>query len=345
MTGELAPGSAAPGEARRPGARLLLVANLDAEIEMARAATPGPHPDVRPEVARLIARAGSHMAALGRPGDALWLPAAIPQGELAPAARELAIATGPLPPAQAILPWAVTGAVERHGAPVFGGGASAEVARRVNHRGFSFALAEARSWALPGARVVRDVAEIERHLAAGGAAAGGGRWIVKAPYSAAGRERLRQTGASLGRGAAARAERLLARFGELLFEPWVERVADLACTGRAGEGEVVYPPHRLVTDERGVFRAAVIDDAGDPAVPPGEHRAVRQAAEEVAGALAAAGYRGPFGIDAFLWRDPRTGAVRLQRASEINARLTFGLLARAAAERAGVAGGRFELRL
>ncbi|HEU5060847.1 MAG TPA: hypothetical protein VFU21_30160, partial [Kofleriaceae bacterium] len=107
----------------------------------------------------------------------------------------------------------------------------------------------------------------------------------------------------------------------------------------------VFPPHRLDSDAAGVFRAAIIDDSGDAVAEPAVLAAVRDTAEAAGAALAAAGYRGPFSIDAYLWRD-RAGAVQLQRLSEVNARLTFGLVARAAAGRSqGAGGGRFELRL
>jgi hypothetical protein len=95
-------------------------------------------------------------------------------------------------------------------------------------------------------------------------------------------------------------------------------------------------------DRNGTFRAAVIDDPGiaDPVILT----RVTDTATAAGDALRAAGYRGPFSIDAYLWRDA-DGVLRLQRLSEINARLTFGLVARAAAERERTGGGRFELRL
>jgi hypothetical protein len=51
-------------------------------------------------------------------------------------------------------------------------------------------------------------------------------------------------------------------------------------------------------------------------------------ADRVAHALREAGYRGPFGIDAFRWRDA-AGAVHLHPLCEINARLTFAHIAHA----------------
>lgn len=168
-----------------------------------------------------------------------------------------------------------------------------------------------------------------------------GTWLAKAIFSAAGRERVRFSRPDEQR---TRLERLLARFGALLLEPWVDRVVDLGCAGLVSPtGVEVFPPHRLDSNPAGVFRAAIIDDTGEGVADAPTLTAVRDAAHAAGEALAAAGYRGPFSIDAYLWRD-RAGAVHLQRVSEINARLTFGLVARAAAEREA-GGGRFELRL
>ena len=349
----------------------LLIGNLDAEIEIARALTPGPHPGLSSGAGRLVGAAASHMALLAGPGDRLWLPAPAPPEELCAVARDRAVVieTGSLESVAAagqVCAWAETESVARHramSADEARAGDMAdlcagrdwraalwhlwpppEVAQRVNHRGFALSLALERGWALPGATVVRDVADLERHLAAGAASAGvDGAWVLKAPLSAAGRERMRYRDAEIGRGDRVRIERLLARFGELLLEPWVDRVLDIACAGLVHPGGVrTFAPHRLDNDPRGVFRAAIIDDAG---TPEEARRDEVQAAGHAAGeALAAAGYLGPFSVDAYLWRDP-TGAIRLQPMSEINARLSFGLLARIAAEDAGLPAGPYELRL
>ena len=50
-------------------------------------------------------------------------------------------------------------------------------------------------------------------------------------------------------------------------------------------------------------------------------------AERVGEALLATGYRGPFGIDAWRYRDS-DGRLRFHPLGEINARLTFGFVGR-----------------
>lgn len=220
-----------------------------------------------------------------------------------------------------------------------------EAVKRVLHRGFHLRVAQRLEVALPGAQMVRSVAELEEHLAQGGAEASPtGGWVGKAPWSAAGRSRVIEPSAAgetsslpesvLTRSARRRVERLLARHGELLFEPWMDRVADFGCTGVVtGEGGEVDAAtvrvHRLHVDSQGRFQGIEL-----PATDAARHesRPLREVAQRVAAALRDTGYRGPYGIDAYLHRD-RQGREVLHPLGEINARLTFGHVARALAER------------
>ena len=302
----------------------LVIGNLAAEIDMARAATPGPHPDVSPAALQLIRR---HAERLSIFGDRLWLP-----GD-----------PWPPPPASEILAWAETDAVASlRTSPVACRLFPVEwqqclwqlvldpaIARQCNDRRFAFSLAEREGWTLPGARLLSSLDDLPTS----------GTWLAKAPFSAAGRERVRFSSAEPQQ---RRLERLLSRFAALLVEPWVDRAADLGCAGLVSETVDTFPPHRLEVDASGVFRAAIIDDSGESIAEPAILRQIRDTAVAAGDALRTAGYRGPFSIDTYLWRD-ESGTQRLQRMSEINARLTFGLVARAAAERAG--GDGFELRL
>ena len=91
------------------------------------------------------------------------------------------------------------------------------------------------------------------------------------------------------------------------------------------------PPHRCIVDDRGTCRGITIDDA-----PLREDEAARLAhiAGRVGTALAAAAYVGPFSIDAFAYRDA-DGQRRFHPLCEINARYSFGHVARALTERLG----------
>jgi len=149
---------------------------------------------------------------------------------------------------------------------------------------------------------------------------------------------VRRRGYGLDDGIEARIVRLLARFGTLCFEPWMERVLDIGCLGLVADADTchVFRPHRLETDHAGVFRGiAIADDPGWLA--PDHHQAVVHAATEAGRALGLAGYRGPFGIDAFVYRDEDVpGGQALQPMCEINARLSFGFIAHALSRRLGL---------
>src|SRR5262245_32451863 len=177
-------------------------------------------------VVQRLAGLSERLQALGAPGDRLWT---LGMGAL-PAAREV-LAWGESAAVAALRPGPCPGDVplEDWRAALWRLWPPADTAAACNHRGFAFALAQQLGSALPGARMVGSLDELEGALAALGAlgatGAAGGRWVVKAPYSASGRHRLRHTG-PLDADARARVDRLLAG-GPLLLEPWVDRVLDL----------------------------------------------------------------------------------------------------------------------
>jgi len=185
---------------------------------------------------------------------------------------------------------------------------------------------------LPHTEVVTSVDDLEHHVAS---LAPDAPWVAKAPWSAAGRDRILRRGA-LDPPMRTRARRLLARFGALLVEPWLRRTADAGCSGliTAG-GPILLAVHRLDCDDKGIFRGIVPFEPA-AALSGDERELLLDTTREVAGALAGFGYRGPFGIDAYRYIDP-AGRSRFHPLSEINARLTFGLVARALVHRIGLA--------
>jgi hypothetical protein len=190
---------------------------------------------------------------------------------------------------------------------------------------------------LPGAVAATTVAEVEAAIAAPALrdATGAHAWIAKAAISAAGRDRVRRRG-PLDDATRARLARLAAR-GGLVVEPWVERLVDVGQPGLIdATGVTLLPAHRLFTDPGGGFAGIAIVGPGAAALglTEDEHAQLRAVAAAVGAALADAGYRGPFTIDAFAWR-AQTGERRFQPLCELNPRLTFGLVARAWAERRG----------
>jgi uncharacterized ferritin-like protein (DUF455 family) len=123
----------------------------------------------------------------------------------------------------------------------------------------------------------------------------------------------------------------LAERGGALLEPWLVRSADASTQLFVhGDGGVellgtlaqdVTPAgaprgHRGSVDARGAVASGLACDAE-----------LRAAALHVARAAAAAGYRGPCGVDAFTYRDPESGAETLRPVVELNARFTAGIVA------------------
>lgn len=197
-------------------------------------------------------------------------------------------------------------------------------ARAFNDRRFALAFAAELGCALPRAASLTSLAAIDAHVAS----SPGGQWVLKAPWSSAGRHRVHGTGQRLFGELRVAAERLLARTGALVFEPWCERICDVAVCGVAG-GEVT-EPHEIINGPRGNFLGI---ELRPEVLEVGEHDQLLTTAERVAQHLADAGYRGPFGIDAFV--HVVDGERRLHPLCEINARHTFGHVARALDRRYG----------
>ncbi len=164
----------------------------------------------------------------------------------------------------------------------------------------------------------------------------GGAWVAKAVHSAAGRDRCQHDAPTVPDDLARRATSLLATFGALVVERWVDRVVDVATCGVVHDQARVElrPLHRCVCTPRGQF--AGIDLRG-PALDDNHRAAIATAARAAGNALAAAGFRGPFAVDAFVYRDA-AGRDAVRPLVEINPRYTFGHVAHALGERLGATG-------
>jgi len=293
----------------------------------------------------------------GDRGDRLWTPepvafdrltavAGLPRPELVSGPLERV----PVVPGQAVLAWGETPAVaalrRRAGAvtePPPAGvppwlasllrmpQADPASAARANDRRFCLEVAGSLGVAFNGARCVQSADELAGHVRGEAFAIGGGAWVAKAPWSAAGRHRVIASGAEDPGDPAIRRrlERLLARFGALVVDPWVRRTEDYGAVGLvSADGRVAsLGTHRLEVDRRGAFSGLLLGGVGEEVA-----RRLEATSVEVGRRLARAGYVGPFGIDGFTWSDP-SGGRHLHPLAEINARVTFGLLARALAER------------
>jgi hypothetical protein len=187
------------------------------------------------------------------------------------------------------------------------------VLRRVNHRRFCAELGQT----LPGACYADRREEVDEALAASG------DWLLKRPFGFAGRGRLRVRG-----GAPSAAEHRwiaasLATGEGLQVEPFVARLADFGLHGHlSARGELALgEPTLQRCDERGAWLST--SRATPSSLSDEERRVLVATAEQTAEALVRAGYFGPFGIDAFRWRDA-SGAARWNPRCEINARYSMG---------------------
>ncbi len=298
-----------------------VVGNLDCEVEWAAG------PALPAAVVARLALLATTMRVFAGDGDVLWLPAPVDDARVArDGAPRPRLAWGPLPAGELAQAW---GASARFASP-----ATVAIARAVNDRRFAAGLAAELGVALPGARVITSVDELTAHLASGAAGASPtGAWVAKATLTAAGRDRVRRIGDRLDEPSRARLARLLAIHGALVFEPWMTRTLDVGHGGHVGPaGEVrLVAPHRGLVDGGGVVRGIVVDDGA--ALEPGERETLAATASATGRALASAGYIGPFVVDAFV--HDAGGRRTLHPLCEVNARLTFGLVARAWAERRG----------
>lgn len=316
--------------------RRLIVGNLLFEEELARRSTP-PR-----EVLATASRMATLLRVFAREGDRLWTPA-LPELPEIPGLPRPVLESGPLrdlDPADEVLAWGESPEVaalrtrKREPAasldaplhdllwrlPV----APPEVVARVHHRFFCLRVAEELGCALPGARIVESLADLDRVLASHDAPPA---WVVKAPLSASGRSRfIERDGPAISSEKARRTvERLFDRHGPLLFEPWMDRVEDFGVAVLLTENEArMVSFHRQLVDRKGQFAGIELEAELSPA----EAERVEGVVSGVSSALRREGYVGPFGID--LWRYRRAdGEVVLHPLGEINARMTFGLVARA----------------
>lgn len=172
--------------------------------------------------------------------------------------------------------------------------------------------------------MVESLAELDRILASSPSASPPA-WVVKAPLSASGRSRyIERTGPLLSDPKSRRTvERLFASHGSLLFEPWMERTADFGCSALLTGSELqIVGFHRQAVDIKGQFAGIEL-----PAEMP---EGMGEIVEGVGRALRREGYVGPFGIDAWSY------GKAFHPLGEINARMTFGLVAWALAQRLGI---------
>ncbi|HEY5928324.1 MAG TPA: hypothetical protein VIV11_41835, partial [Kofleriaceae bacterium] len=171
-------------------------------------------------------------------------------------------------------------------------------AKAANDRRVALALGEQLEIGLRGARAVTSLDELDAHLAALRPT----RWVCKAPWTAAGRDRAHGEGSTLSGELRVYVGRLLERFGALLFEPWLDRVLDVGVCAQLGrDGDVTaQAPHTLLSDARGSFLGI---DLAEPQLHDNDRELLARTIDAAGSALHCLGYAGPFTVDAFVYRD------------------------------------------
>ncbi|MES2568794.1 MAG: DUF455 family protein [Verrucomicrobiota bacterium] len=167
---------------------------------------------------------------------------------------------------------------------------------------------------------------------------------LKAPLGMSGQKnRHLLAGELLGESVSRWAQRILSSQGALIVEPWLDRVHDFSVQYEMSEaGLALVAPIHLFNDQRGQFCACECGPRFGQGLPGAVARffmegngrrgaetplrlyegTVRELLEP---GLRAAGYRGPVGIDAFVYLAP-DGTLCLQPIVEINPRYTMGRL-------------------
>lgn len=211
---------------------------------------------------------------------------------------------------------------------------------KIEHARFLERLLEASDWDLLMDRqdIGRQVGSVEevRDLLGEGPAR---TWLVKAPFSTAGRDRMRLAPGFGGKDEA-RLQAMFERTPELLVEPWLERVLDFSIhydvrdQAVRRKGIVV-----MENTDRGQFRSARATRRPFEGLADGDRRMIFEGgsgrgrwidwleqAFEPALADWLGDHRGPVGVDVFLFREA-SGELRLRPVVEINPRFTMGRVA------------------
>ena len=179
------------------------------------------------------------------------------------------------------------------------------------------------------------LAQIERL-----AGAGFGAMVVKAIYGSSGRGQIHCRGGQVRAEQRGRLANMLRQQGQVVVEPWLDKVVDLSLHFDVGVESVaaVAGWTRFLTDGRGQYRGSFVGSLtagldeevrrflyGDGRDPHRLPRLGEQLAEWLAEPLSEAGYQGPVGVDAVVYRD--RDRLRLKPIVEINPRTTMGRVA------------------
>ncbi|APJ02714.1 DUF455 family protein [Silvanigrella aquatica] len=167
--------------------------------------------------------------------------------------------------------------------------------------------------------------------------------VLKAPWGCSGQNMLRVQTHELGTPDKNWILNILREQGALIVEPWFEKVVDLSYQAKILENKTIIPigSTRFLTDLRGQYKATFLgkktDDLSSELMKfiynnyenySGIEEILKATSILVGEYLIASKYEGPYGIDAFIYKDERAQhGYRLKFLSEINPRFTMGRVA------------------
>lgn len=309
----------------------VFVGNFDFEHELAMGRS---HSSA--SVRNISAELASAWIAVADEGDLIWSPAGIPNFDFGDWFAFTNIAPRFIQHEQQLpygsdwelVPWGWTESVLSWGTR-FSWNCPApplETVKLANSRVFRWELEARLNVTLPWSTVLTSIDQLIAHVADFAAehpnlsAAG---WVVKANFGMAGRERQLGRGPVLTTPILNWARKRLHQ-GPLVFEPWLERIAEAGIQidiPRQGEPQLlgVLP---LLTDSTGTYRGSRIQcDASEVA----KWQSAVEIALQVAHEIQRTGYFGPLGTDAMQYRDD-LGQLRIRPLQDLNVRCTMGRL-------------------
>jgi hypothetical protein len=310
----------------------VFVGNFDFEHELA-----GGQTQRSLNVQSISADLASAWVAVAEADDLIWSPTGVPTFDF----REWQARSGVVPrfiaaecdlprgPDWELVPWGWTASVLKWGQK-FGWNCPApslDTVKRVNSRAFRAELELRLAIALPQSAILTSTDQLAKHLEdfanyqPDPAVAG---WVLKANFGMSGRERQLGRGPRMTDPVLNWAKRRLQQSSAVVFEPWLDRVAEAGIQidiPRAGEPQLlgVLP---LLTDPTGTYRGSRIQ-CRDSDLQIWQSAATT--ALQVAREVQSAGYFGPLGIDAMQYRD-RDGRLQIRPLQDLNARYTMGRL-------------------
>jgi hypothetical protein len=326
----------------------LIVGNFDFEHELA-----SPRYQPTRHLQRLNAELSCHLMALAGTGDFVCLPEQ-PENDFLKALRQRlrvefccqSLPLSTLNPVEAsslqLLPWGWSEAVRRIGMScgLAVRGPDQTAVRMANSRRASVELERELGFELKGSRALGSVHDFHEAVDAISQTENTPHenvsWVVKAEFGMSARERVVGRGTVLQTPTLRWLEKRLAAGEWLVFEPWLDRVAEFGILfwihsperiAQGAEQVELIAVTKLLTDATGRYVGSTMQSFQHESNEHAELLAstVSQASLFV-NKLAQGGYFGPIGIDAMLYRNHQ-GTLKMRPIQDVNARWTMGFIA------------------